>query len=192
MGIWDWKSRNIRNFIKRYSPTWNSLADFELVVSMSLVPGKKTFFLSAYCVLYCFFAFSIEVRYSFCLCSHTKKMYVLNFHEILSEQLPVLSVSYTYALWQEFLNFCPKILNVCDFFNMFQIKWLKNYNQEQGLKNMKNFILQSRKKKSLLKLVKSYWWKSLWKNWKIQQMLPYFTIGLFYSKDAKYYPTSNK
>ena len=29
---------------------------------------------------------------------------------------------------------------------MFQIKWLKNYNQEQGLKNMKNFILQSRKK----------------------------------------------
>ena len=133
-------------FIKNYSPAWNPLTDFELVVSMSLVPGKKLFFclLIVYCIV--FFAFSIEVRYSFCLCSHTKKMYVLNFHEILSEQLPVLSVSYTYALWQEFLNFCPKILNVCDFFNMFQIKWLKNYNQEQGLKNMKNFILKNRKK----------------------------------------------
>ena len=92
---------------KNSSPAWDSLTRFELVVSMSLVPGKKLF-LSAYCVLYCFFAFSIEVRYSFCLCSHTKKMYVLNFHEILSEQLPVLSVSYTYALWPEFLNFVQK------------------------------------------------------------------------------------
>ena len=188
MGIWDWKSRNIRNFIKRYSPTWNSLADFELVVSMSLVPGKKLF-LSAYCVLYCFFAFSIEVRYSFCLCSHTKKMYVLNFHEILSEQLPVLSVSYTYALWQEFLNFCPKILNVCDFFNMFQIKWLKNHNQEQGLKNMKNFILQSRKK-IIVKIGKKLWVKVAMK--KLKNTANVTLLGLFYSKDAKYYPTSNK
>ena len=107
-GIWDWNFRNIMKFIKNYSPAWNPLTDFELVVSMSLVPGKKLF-LSAYCVLYCFFAFSIEVRYSFCLCSHTKKIYVLNFHEILSEQLPVLSVSYTYALRKEFLNFVQKL-----------------------------------------------------------------------------------